>query len=76
MTTAARTSGTASTLGLDTDRPEVEPRPLERGDGSAVRAFFARMGPRSSQIRSLTHKSPLTDGGVWRLGLTLDEVPR
>ena len=47
MTPAAPVSGTASTLGLGTDRPEVEPR-----------------------------RPPLTDGGVSRLVLTLDGVPR
>lgn len=62
MTTAAPVSGTSSTLVLDTDRPEVELRPLGRGDAAAVRAVFARMGARSRELRFLTHKPRLTDG--------------
>lgn len=38
MTTAVPMSGTAFTLVLDTDRPEVELRLLGRGDAAAVRA--------------------------------------
>ncbi len=67
MTTAAPVSGTASTLVLDTDRPEVELRPLERGDAAAVRAVFAGMGPRSREPRSLSHRPRLTDGEVQAL---------
>jgi hypothetical protein len=64
MTAAAPVSGTASTFVLDTDRPEVELRPLGRGDAAAVCTFFAGMGAHSRELRFLTHKPRLTDGEV------------
>ena len=67
MTTAAPVSGTASTLVLDPDRPEMSASDIA-SDNFAVLQMLRRSRARWSLVHA--------GGGVSRLVLALDGVPR
>ena len=71
MTTAAPVSGTASTLVLDTARPEVERRPVGRGDAVAMRALTGVDARQRHRVGTVL----LAGRGVSRIVLALDGVP-